>query len=74
MKTAVSEEKVACPCSQRLRGYAIFELCDQISSQKRKSSRNRLCRSYGAQTESFKPKNMVKNFVTKQWTQIATVQ
>ena len=23
MKTAVSKEKVACPCSQRLRGYAI---------------------------------------------------
>ena len=37
MKTPVSKENVAHPCSQQLSGHTIFELCDWISSQKPKS-------------------------------------
>ena len=58
---SVFKEKIACLGSQRLREHAIFELCNQISSQKRKIGKIIFACSYGAQDESFmKKKNWSK--------------
>ena len=61
-------KKFACLCSRWLRWYTIFELCDRISSRKRKRQKVRktvFACSYGAQAESVKQsKKMVENLVT----------
>ena len=57
MKKSVSKVKFACLCSRWLGKYVIFELCNQISSQKReKICETVLACSYGAQVKSFKQK------------------
>ena len=50
-----------CPRSQGLRRHAIFELCDRISSRKRKNSGNCFCLFIWAQVEYFKQKNGQKS-------------
>ena len=47
---SVFKEKIACLGSQRLREHAIFELCNQISSQKRKLAKSFLPVHMGPRT------------------------
>ena len=63
MKITVSTEKIGCLGSRRLRGHPIFQLCDRISPQKRKISRNSFCLFIwgpASQVESDKPKKLSK--------------
>ena len=63
MKITVSTEKIGCLGSRRLRGHPIFQLCDRISPQKRKISRNSFCLFIwgpASQVESNKPKKLSK--------------
>ena len=62
---SVFKEKIACLGSQRLREHAIFELCNQISSQKRKNWQNHFCLFiWGPGRIFYEEKKLVENLVT----------
>ena len=54
MKISVSEQKIACPRSQRLRGHAIFELAIEYLRENEKVRETACACSYGALVESYK--------------------